>query len=73
MLKPAGNSPAASGKAKGWKGANKKPVLNVELWQVLELAVAWHLSVRWHWVRGHDGHELNERVDRIAAAQAQRA
>jgi ribonuclease HI len=60
-------------KAKGWKGSNKKPVLNVELWQALELAVARHLSVTWQWVRGHDGHELNERVDRIAAAQAELA
>lgn len=60
-------------KAKGWKGSNKKPVLNVELWQALELAVARHLSVTWQWVPGHDGHELNERVDRITAAQAERA
>jgi ribonuclease HI len=60
-------------KDKGWKGSNKKPVVNIDLWQALELAVARHLSVTWQWVRGHDGHELNERVDRIAAAQAELA
>lgn len=60
-------------KAKGWKGSNKKPVVNMDLWQALELAVARHLSVTWRWVRGHDGHELNERVDALAVAQAERA
>ncbi len=57
-------------KAKGWRGANKKPVANVELWQALEAAVSRHQSVTWEWVRGHAGHELNERADRIASAEA---
>ncbi|GAB6844344.1 ribonuclease HI [Methylorubrum rhodinum] len=43
-------------KAKGWEASNKKPVLNVEPWQALELAVARHLSVTWQWVRGHRCH-----------------
>ncbi|GJE46527.1 ribonuclease HI [Methylobacterium soli] len=57
-------------KAKGWRGANKKPVANVDLWQALEMAVARHLSVSWTWVRRHAGHDLNERVNQIASAEA---
>ena len=60
----------AGWKAKGWRGAGGKPVSNKELWQSLEMAVARHLTVTWTWVRGHAGHELNECVDVIAAAQA---
>ena len=57
-------------KRRGWKTANKKPVKNVELWQRLEAAMAPH-EVDWHWVRGHSGHEENERVDLLARAQAE--
>ncbi len=52
-------------KRNGWKTADKKPVKNVDLWQRLELAIARH-TVRWHWVRGHAGHDLNERADELA-------
>jgi ribonuclease HI len=52
-------------KAKGWKTADKKPVKNADLWQRLEAAAAPH-NVSWHWVRGHDGHEYNERADKLA-------
>lgn len=52
-------------KARGWKTADKKPVKNIDLWQRLEKAVAQH-DIRWHWVRGHDGHPENERVDVLA-------
>ncbi len=51
-------------KRNGWKTADKKPVKNGELWQRLEAAVAHH-QVRWHWVKGHAGHELNERADQL--------
>jgi len=54
-------------KKNGWKTADKKPVKNVDLWQRLELAAAKH-KVSWHWVRGHDGHELNEAADALARA-----
>ncbi len=54
-----------SWKARGWKTADRKPVKNVDLWQRFELAVAPH-QVKWHWVRGHDGHVENERVDVLA-------
>lgn len=54
-----------SWKARGWKTADRKPVKNVDLWQRFEGAVAPH-QVSWHWVRGHDGHVENERVDVLA-------
>jgi ribonuclease HI len=52
-------------KKNGWKTAAKKPVKNVELWQALDAAVARH-DIAWHWVKGHNGDEMNERADRLA-------
>jgi len=52
-------------KKNGWKTAAKKPVKNADLWQDLEKAIAKH-DVEWHWVKGHDGHEENERADALA-------
>jgi ribonuclease HI len=52
-------------KRNGWLNAARKPVANVELWQMLEEAALPH-AVRWHWVRGHDGHDENERADELA-------
>jgi ribonuclease HI len=54
-------------KARGWRTADKKPVKNVDLWQLLEEAAAPH-RVEWHWVRGHAGHPENERADALARA-----
>jgi ribonuclease HI len=52
-------------KRNGWKTSDKKPVKNVDLWQRLDAALAHH-TVHWHWVRGHAGHDLNERADELA-------
>ena len=52
-------------KRNGWRTADKKPVKNVDLWQRLNAALANHI-VHWHWVRGHAGHDLNERADELA-------
>ena len=52
-------------KRNGWRTADKKPVKNVELWQRLEQAEARH-QVNWHWVKGHAGHDENERADELA-------
>jgi ribonuclease HI len=52
-------------KRNGWKTADRKPVKNVDLWQRLDAAPAHH-TIRWHWVRGHSGHDLNERADELA-------
>ena len=53
---------------KGWKKADKKPVLNVEYWQQLLPLLQKH-EITWHWVKGHAGHPQNERVDQLACIQ----
>jgi len=50
---------------RGWKTADKKPVKNADLWQRLDAARKPH-KVDFIWVRGHNGHAENERVDRLA-------
>ena len=52
-------------KKRNWKTAGKKPVKNVDLWLRLDEACQKH-QVNWHWVRGHSGHDENERVDELA-------
>ncbi|MSO81013.1 MAG: ribonuclease HI [Alphaproteobacteria bacterium] len=59
-------------KANGWRTADRKPVKNVDLWQRLEAAAEPH-TIDWRWVRGHDGHPENERVDQLASAAARAA
>lgn len=54
---------------KGWKGANKQPVKNKDLWQRLLKAKESH-NVKFIWIKGHAGHEYNERCDRMAVASA---
>jgi ribonuclease HI len=54
-------------KARGWKTADKKPVKNQDLWQLLEAAAARH-RIDWHWIRGHTGIAGNERCDALANA-----
>lgn len=56
-------------KKNGWRNAGKKPVANADLWQELDRAAARH-QVTWHWVKGHAGHEGNERADRLASDAA---
>lgn len=52
-------------KAKGWKTAGRKPVKNVDLWQLLDELNQQH-EVQWHWVKGHSGHRENEIADQLA-------
>jgi len=52
-------------KRNGWRTAGKKPVKNAELWQRLEVATHRH-DIDWHWVKGHAGHDENERADELA-------
>ncbi len=52
-------------KARGWRTADKKPVKNADLWQELDEARRRH-DIQWRWVKGHAGHEGNERADRLA-------
>lgn len=52
-------------KRRGWLTVDKKPVKNEDLWRALDEARLRH-EVDWRWVRGHAGHELNERADALA-------
>jgi ribonuclease HI len=52
-------------KRRGWKTADKKPVKNQDLWQRLEAATHKH-KIHWKWIKGHSGHEENERADQLA-------
>jgi ribonuclease HI len=53
----------------GWKTANKKPVLNRELWMELH-ALNQYFKPTWYYVEGHSGHLENDRVDEIATGFA---
>jgi len=55
----------------GWKTASKQPVANQDLWERLDAATKRH-TIQWKWVRGHAGHEHNERVDQLATAARER-
>ena len=59
-------------KRNGWVNASKKPVRNAELWHELIELTERH-QVAWHWVKGHNGHPENERVDRLASEAAEAA
>ncbi len=52
-------------KQRGWKTASKQPVKNDDLWRRLDDAVTRH-HIEWVWVKGHAGHEGNERADALA-------
>jgi ribonuclease HI len=56
---------------RGWRTASGDPVKNRDLWERLHAATARH-SVEWHWVKGHSGDPDNERVDRLARAEAEK-
>jgi ribonuclease HI len=58
-------------KAKGWRTAARKPVLNQDLWERLDLAASAQ-TVEWHWVKGHAGNAGNEQVDQLANAAIDR-
>jgi len=52
-------------KQKNWRLSSKKPVKNQDLWEELDTLSQGH-TIRWHWVRGHQGHPENERADALA-------
>ncbi len=56
-------------KTRGWIKADKKPVLNPDLWQIIYGLLSYH-KVTTVWVKGHDGHPENELCDRLATAEA---
>jgi ribonuclease HI len=52
-------------KRNGWRSSTKQPVKNVELWQQLDQLAQSH-QIEWLWVKGHAGHEGNEKADQLA-------
>jgi ribonuclease HI len=52
-------------KEHGWRTANKKPVKNQDLWQLLDQSISTH-NINWQWVRGHTGNPGNEEADTLA-------
>lgn len=56
-------------KKKNWVKKDKKPVKNIDLWKRLEIAAEGH-TIDWQWVKGHAGHEMNERCDELATEAA---
>ena len=52
-------------KARGWRTADKKLVKNVDLWMELDQARVQH-DIDWRWIKGHAGHEGNEKADQLA-------
>ena len=58
-------------KKRGWKKADKSPVLNPDLWQALDRELQRH-AVTLHWVKGHADNEYNNRCDALAVAETKR-
>ena len=56
-------------RARGWIKADKKPALNVDLWQELLPLLETH-RVSWNWVKGHADNAKNNRCDELAVAQS---
>lgn len=52
-------------KRRGWKKADKKPVINTDLWKILDALNQKHM-IEWKWVKGHAGIDGNERADELA-------
>ena len=55
----------------GWRKSDKKPVLNIDLWQELLPLLDKH-RVEFIWVKGHNGHKYNEICDKLAVAEYQK-
>jgi len=58
-------------KRRGWRTAAGEPVKNQPLWEVIDMLNA-DRKITWQWVKGHAGHEQNERVDGLANAEARK-
>ncbi|MEX2672093.1 MAG: ribonuclease HI [Phycisphaeraceae bacterium] len=65
------NSWMAGWKKRNWRKADRKPVLNADLWQTIDQLIAQH-NVEVEWTKGHAGHAENERCDELASMEALR-
>ncbi|MWK59817.1 ribonuclease HI [Pseudomonas otitidis] len=59
----------ANWKMNGWRTADRNPVANADLWQILDQLLA-EQTVHFKWVKGHSGHPENERADALAQRAA---
>ena len=59
---------ARSWQGRGWVKSDKKPALNVDLWEQLLQLIAQH-ELHYHWVKGHAENEYNNRCDEMAVAE----
>ena len=57
-------------KRNNWRTASRQPVKNQDLWMALDDSAS-KIKIKWHWVRGHNGDEMNERVDTLARTAAE--
>lgn len=55
-------------KMRGWKTKDKKAVKNEDLWKELDAESVKH-QITWKWLKGHAGHEMNERCDLLAKTE----
>ena len=62
---------AESWRQNGWRKADKKPALNSDLWELLLVQCERH-KVTFNWIKGHAGHEENERCDALAVGAYQK-
>lgn len=60
-----------SWKNNNWRKADKKPALNVDLWEEMLILLEKH-KVTFHWLKGHNGHPENERCDALAVKETQK-
>ena len=58
-------------KKKDWIKSDKKPALNVDLWEELLTEIRRH-EMHYHWVKGHAANEKNNRCDEMAVAQSRK-
>jgi ribonuclease HI len=58
-------------KLNNWRGSDKKPVKNIDLWQALDIELNKH-KIEFHWVKAHNGHPENELVDELARQACQK-
>ncbi len=58
-------------RARGWKKSDKSPALNPDLWGKL-LDLCDKHEVKFNWIKGHAGHEYNERCDQLAVSEWKR-
>jgi len=55
----------------GWKTAKHQQVVNMELWMRLD-SLTKQITVQWEWLKGHNGHPMNEKADTIARSEAEK-